>query len=53
MREFVAMAVVGLVVVNSVYFLGAPPLVAVFVAVVASLVVNAVLGWRERTGGGD
>ncbi|MER6350622.1 hypothetical protein ABT186_01900 [Streptomyces sp. NPDC001634] len=53
MREFVAMALVGLVVVNAVYFLGAPPLVAVVVAFLAAVTVSAVLGRRARAGEGD
>lgn len=53
MREFIAMALVGLAVVNTIYFLGAPPVVAVAVAVGASVAVSVALGRRARAGEGD
>jgi hypothetical protein len=53
MREFLSMAVAGLVVANVSYALGLLPPLAVVAGVGAALVVAAVLGRRARTGEGD
>lgn len=53
MREFLLMAVAGLVVANVSYALGLLPLLAVVAGVGSAMVVSAVLGRRARAGEGD
>ena len=53
MRDFIPMALVGLLVANVSYALGLLPPLAVVAGVGAAMVVAAVRGRRARAGEGD